>query len=229
MDVIRLDDKERMGEIISCLEKKFTIQRHRWVNDAFTLLIATILSQNTNDRNSSRAFQALMQRFEVKPKVLAELKPEEIKPFIKCAGLYEVRSRRIVVISKEVLQRFNGNLDDVLKLPLPEARRTLMSLGGVGPKTADILLNFLGDKAVMPIDTNIFRVVNRIGLVKGRNYERTRAVLEKLIPPEKLREMHLLLIKLGREICRPRKPVCTICPINGLCDFDRGEEFNSRL
>jgi endonuclease III len=94
-----------------------------------------------------------------------------------------------------------------------------MSLVGVGPKTADILLNFSGGMAIMPIDTNIFRIVNRINFVQGRDYEKTRVVLEKLIPPNKLRGMHLLLIKLGREICKSRNPLCTICPVNILCEY----------
>lgn len=210
-----------MGEIINRLEKKFQIQHPNWISDAFSLLIATILSQNTNNKNSSRAFQALQRRFEIKPEVLAELKPEEIKPFIKYAGLYEVRSKRIVAISKTILQRFNGDLTNVLKLPLQDARHILMSLEGVGPKTADILLNFLGGRDVMPIDTNIFRVANRLGLVEGRDYERTRAVLERLIPDRKFQETHFLLIKFGREICKPRKPLCTICPIIAFCDYSK--------
>jgi len=160
-----------------------------------------------------------MQRFEIKPEVLAKLDPEEIKPLIKSAGLYEVRSKRIVAISKAILERFNGDLNNVLGLPLPEARRILMSLIGVGPKTADIILNFSGGRAVMPIDTNIFRIVNRIGFVEGRDYEKTRTVLERLIPSKKMQMMHLLLIRLGRELCKPRKPRCTICPVNIFCDY----------
>jgi len=96
-----------------------------------------------------------------------------------------------------------------------------MSLEGVGPKTADILLNFLGGRDIMPIDTNIFRVVNRLGLVEGRDYERTRAALERLIPDRKFQETHFLLIKFGREICKPRKPLCTVCPIIAFCDYSK--------
>ncbi len=85
-------------------------------------------------------------------------------------------------------------------------------------------------RAVMPIDTNIFRVVNRIGFMKGRDYEKTRMVLERLIPSKKLRGMHLLLIRFGREICKSRKPLCTICPINALCDYpEKGEITQSMV
>ena len=208
----------KMDEIIRRLEERFPDVRPFKGSTAFPVLIRTILSQNTSNRNSSRAFKALSERYAVKPEVLARLDPEDIKPHIRYAGLHEVRSRRIVEVSKTVLERFNGDLDSVLRLPLEEARETLMSLDGVGYKTADIILCFVGGRAIMPIDTNIFRVVNKIGLAKGRNYERIRMVLEKLIPPEKVATMHFLLIKFGREICKSRRPQHEVCPISKLCD-----------
>lgn len=117
------------------------------------------------------------------------------------------------------MEKFGGDLSQVLALPLEEARETLMSINGIGPKTADVVLSFAGKKTVIPVDTNIFRVTDRIGLAKGRNYERTRRALEEDVPPEKMQEIHLLLIQLGREICKPRKPKCSVCPINDFCDY----------
>jgi endonuclease III len=93
-----------------------------------------------------------------------------------------------------------------------------MSIKGVGPKTADVVLLFAGNRDVMPVDTNIFRVADRVGLAKGRNYERTRHALEELIPRGKVKVMHVLLMRFGREICKPRRPLCAICPINDLCE-----------
>ena len=223
-----MDDLERMREVITCLEQRFPIHESHRINDAFSLLIATILSQNTNDKNSSRAFHNLRQSYEVKPDVLANLKPEEIRPLIKSAGLQDIKSKRIIAISKTVLHKFSGDLNHVLKLPLLKARHTLLSLDGVGPKTADILLSFLGGKAVMPIDTNIFRVINRLNFVKGRNYEKSRLTLEKLIPSEKLREMHLLLFEFGRKVCKPRTPMCSTCPLNYLCDYPKTRDAVTR-
>lgn len=216
-----MDDLERMREVITRLEQRFPIREPHRINDVFSLLIATILSQNTNDKNSSRAFRNLMQSYEIKPAVLANLKPEEIRSLIKYAGLQDVRSKRIIAISKTVPHKFSGDLNPVLKLPLLKARHTLLSLDGVGPKTADILLNFFGGRAVMPIDTNIFRVINRLNFVKGRTYEKTRLTLEKLIPSEKLQEMHILLIQFGRKICKPRNPTCSTCPLNSICDYPK--------
>ncbi|MCJ7761096.1 endonuclease III, partial [Candidatus Bathyarchaeota archaeon] len=114
---------------------------------------------------------------------------------------------------------YNGDLSRVFQLPLDEARATLMDIKGIGPKTADVFLASVGKYPVMPVDTNIFRVVDRIGIAKGRNYERTRKILERLISSEKLMDAHIYLIMLGREICKPYKPLCPSCPINSQCDY----------
>lgn len=215
----KMEDEARMREVIRLLEQTFTPVRSYWLDDPFQVLIATILSQNTSDRNSHRAFERLRERFDVKPEVLARLKPEDVKPAIEIAGLSDIRSRRIVQVSKEVLARFDGDLRKAFQLPLNEARDALMEIEGVGPKTADVLLSFVGGFPVMPVDTNIFRVADRMCFAKGRNYERTRGALERLIPAEKLLTMHFHLIRLGREICKPRKPLCLTCPVNSLCEY----------
>ena len=214
-----MNNKEKMQNIIKCLEQHFHFHSDFHVRDPFPLLIATILSQNTSDRNSHRAFARLMERFEIRPEVLASLSPGDIKPLISCAGLHEVKSKRIVDVSRIVLEKFGGDLHKVLDLPLDEARETFMSVKGIGPKTADVVLAFAGKRPIIPVDTNIFRVADRIGFAKGRNYERTRMALEEVVPPEKMRVMHILLIQLGREICKPRSPKCSVCPISGFCDY----------
>ncbi len=214
-----MEDEVRMREIVQRLEETFPPVHHYWLDDPFQVLVATVLSQNTSDRNSHRAFAQLRERFNVTPQALAQLKPQDIKPAIEIAGLSDIRSRRIIKISEEVLKRFDGDLCKVFRLPLDEARGTLMEMEGVGPKTADVLLCFVGGFPVMPVDTNIFRVVNRLCFAKGRNYERTRRTLERLIPPEKLLEMHFHLLRLGREICKPRNPLCQTCPVNRLCEY----------
>ena len=214
-----MNDKARMIGIIRQLGQRFGPNQGSWLDDPFQLLIATILSQNTSDKNSHRAFSRLTESIDVKPEVLAGLKPEEIKPSIVSAGLSNIKSRRIVEVSREVLTRFGGNLCKVFELPLSEAREALMSIRGIGPKTADVVLSFIGGYPVMAVDTNIFRVTNRLGFAKGRNYERTRKTLESLIPQDELRDTHFRLIRLGREVCKPRKPLCSTCPVNSLCDY----------
>jgi endonuclease-3 len=214
-----MEEEERAVGIVVGLEERFPAVVEGRSQDPFSVLIATILSQNTNDRNSHRAFQRLREEFPITPEALAAVEPERLKPVIEVAGLANIRSRRIVEVSKAVLEQFGGDLNSILSLPLEEARKRLMSVDGIGPKTADVVLLFAGNRRVMPVDTNIFRVVDRIGLAKGRNYERTRLTLERLIQPERLLRMHLLLIRLGREICKPRRPLCPVCPINEFCDY----------
>jgi endonuclease-3 len=214
-----MKDEGRAKEIISRLEERFPAEPERRSRDPFSVLIATILSQNTNDRNSRRAFERLSKEFPITAKALAELQPERLKPTIEVAGLSNIRSRRIVEVSKAIVEQFGGDLDAALSLPFEEARKRLMSIDGIGPKTADVVLLFAGNRRVMPVDTNIFRVVGRVGFARGRNYERTRLALERLIPQEKLHRMHLLLIRLGREICKPRRPFCSVCPISDVCDY----------
>jgi endonuclease-3 len=213
-----MKDYERMHEIIGHLEQRFPDMQDRRSRDPFSVLIATILSQNTSDRNSHRAFTRLNDELPVTPESLANTSPDRIRPAIEIAGLSATRSRRIVEVSKAILHRYGGDLTMILTRPMNEARKELMSMEGVGPKTADVVLLFAGNKEVMPVDTNIFRVVDRISFAKGRNYERTRGALEALIPGEKRMIMHLLLIRLGREICRPTRPRCPECPINQFCE-----------
>jgi len=214
-----MDEKKRMLRIGERLEVRFPSEPTSHNRDPFAILVATILSQNTNDLNSQRAFERMKERFMIVPQVIANLELEELKPVIKMAGLSEIKSRRIIEVSREVLKRFEGNLNKVFSLPLEDARKALMDIRGIGPKTADVLLSLGGGKSIMPVDTNIFRVVDRLCFAKGRNYERTRLALEHLIPEEKLHEMHVLLITLGRELCKARRPLCASCPLNDLCDF----------
>jgi len=214
----KLTTEDRVSEMAKRLLTSLPTESWYRSQDAFQALIAVILSQNTSSANSFRAYNRLEKKHEVKPEVLAQLDPEEIKPLIRIAGLHKRRSNRIVAVSNEVLKRFNGNLERVLRLPLEEARRELMSIKGVGPKTADVVLASKAGKPVLPIDTNIFRILNRTGLVKGRKYEEARSVLESGVPPEKRWAVHLSLIRLGREICKPKGPLHSLCPIEDLCD-----------
>lgn len=211
--------QRQMRVIIQRLEKRFPGPHDVFIKQPFPLLIATILSQNTSDTNSRRAFRSLEAQFAITPDVLASLSPEEIQPYIKIAGLYRIRSQRIINVSKIILDRFQGNIWNILHLSIKNAREQLLKIPGIGPKTADILLAFVMKYPTMPIDTNIFRVALRIGIVNGRKYQTTQKALEELIPKKKMQTMHLLLIQHGREICKPRTPLCQQCPIDECCDY----------
>ncbi len=212
-----MEDADQMGEILKRLKREFTIDSKVGRRDAFETLIAVILSQNTTSKASSEAFERLRQEFEIKPHILADADPEDIKPLIRSAGLSVIKSRRIIEVSRTVLRRFGKNFEKVIGLPYAEARAALMDIEGIGPKTADVVLAFAGERETLPIDTNIFRVANRLGIVEGRDYERTKAALERVVPPEERIETHILLIILGKDFCRAKNPKCDICPISDLC------------
>ncbi|KPV62447.1 MAG: G/T mismatches repair enzyme [Candidatus Bathyarchaeota archaeon BA2] len=211
--------KNRATEILRILQDNFSIPR--WASstrDPFQTLIITVLSQATADKNTARAFENLSRRFSITPEALAEASVEEIEKAIRVGGLYRNKSRVIKAISRVILEQFNGSLDFIHSLPLGEARKILLSILGVGPKTADVVLLFCAGKPTIPIDTHVYRVSKRLGLAPPKaDYEEVRRALEDLYPPEDYLHVHLLLISLGRKYCKARKPLCKPCPVNMLC------------
>jgi len=203
--------------IIDQLSKIYNISWRPSSND-FDILVATILSQNTDRENTGKAFSRLKEKVGSFRDLLA-IDEGKLKELIRPAGLYNVKSKRLKKLAKIMVEKYEGSLDSILRKPLGEAREELLSLEGVGPKTADIILAFKSGLPVVPVDTHIFRVSKRVGIASPKaDYERVRSVLEGGIPPEKRQIAHLLLIQFGREICRARNPECHNCPIYDLCD-----------
>lgn len=185
-------------------------------------LVDTILSQNTNDRNRDRAFNALRAQFPSWEKV-RDAKTEQVIDTIRPAGLANQKGPRIQNVLREITKE-RGNLDlSFLKdMPLEEARAWLMKFKGIGPKTAAIVLCFSLGRPAFPVDTHIYRVTGRIGLRPQKlTVEQAHPHLESLFPPETYYAAHLNLIRLGREFCHPRNPDCLHCPVCDLCDYGR--------
>ena len=184
----------------------------------FETLIHTILSQNTNDRNSDAAMKKLRKRFRITPSVLAQARVRELIPYIRSAGLYTSKAPRIIAVSKIIQERYRGRLWSILELPYEQAKGKLMELPGVGPKTADILLAFVAKNPVIPVDTHIERVTKRLGIAPPNgNYETVRTNLEALISPRNRISIHLSMIEFGRAVCKAPRPRCLICPLNKTC------------
>lgn len=185
----------------------------------FETLIITILSQNTNDRNTEKAFERLSNDFRIDPETLARARVERIEASMKVAGLYRNKARTIKKVSKIVVEKYHNDLKQVLSKPLDEARRELMLLPGVGPKTADVVLLFAAKKPTVPVDTHVNRVSRRLGLApaKGGDYEVVRESLQSLYAPQDYLAVHVLLISHGRKFCKARFPSCDTCPLNELC------------
>ena len=180
-------------------------------------LVLTILSQNTNDRNRDTAYKALQDRFEGWEKVL-DVSVDELASIIAPAGLGPTKSRRIHDILRQIYENGERDLLDLCALPGDKAMERLLSINGVGPKTAACVLLFSCKHPAFPVDTHIYRVAGRLGLLPvGADRVKAHEVLGKVFPPEHYLELHLNIIRLGREVCRPSKPLCVGCPMGDIC------------
>lgn len=193
-------------------------------------LISTILSQNTNDLNRDRAFDALRARFPTWEAV-RDAPLDEIIEAIRPAGLAQQKAPRLQQVLREITQQRGAlELDFLADLPLEEARRWLMQFKGVGPKTAAIVLLFSLGRPAFPVDTHIYRVSGRIGLRPAQmSVEEAHAFLGALFPPETYYAAHLNLIRLGREVCQARRPRCQQCPIREWCDYAQTVTIGSEV
>jgi endonuclease-3 len=154
------------------------------------------------------------------PQNLADTPLEAIAEAIRPAGMYNQRSKVLKRVSEEVLNRFDGTLDEVMKKPFPEAREDLMSLPGVGPKTADVTLMFVAGSTIVPVDRHIFRIAERLGITPPKApYDKVRKALEEHSPPDGRQDTHVFLIRFGRETCKARNPQCHDCFIEDLCPY----------
>jgi endonuclease-3 len=183
-------------------------------------LVSTILSQNTNDTNRDRAFEALTERFP-SWEAVRDADPEQVIDAIRSAGLANQKGPRIQRILRQISEEQGSlNLDYLRDLPADEAREELLRFKGVGPKTAAIVLLFSLDKPDFPVDTHIYRVTGRLGLrSEGMTAEAAHQHLATIFPPESYAEVHLNLIRHGREICHARNPQCALCFLSDLCAY----------
>ena len=185
-------------------------------------LVSTILSQNTNDINRDRAFNALRAKFSTWEEV-RDAATNDVIEAIRPAGLANQKGPRIQQVLKAITKE-QGSLDlSFLKeLSVNDARNWLTKFNGVGPKTAAIVLCFSLDMPAFPVDTHVYRVTGRIGLRPEKmTVEQAHPHLESLFPPETYYAAHLNIIRLGREICQARRPRCEVCPILKLCDYGK--------
>jgi endonuclease-3 len=188
--------------------------------DPLSELVVTILSQNTSDVNSGRAYGSLRQRFPSWEDVLSA-ETAEIGTAIRMGGLANIKAPRIRAILRQ-LMRERGKLDlgFLEAMPTPKAREYLTSLPGVGPKTAACVLLFSLDKPALPVDTHVHRIAQRLGLIPTKaTPEKANALLEELLPERTYYPFHLNFIRHGRTLCKKAKPSCATCPLYEECDF----------
>ncbi|MGO8807333.1 MAG: endonuclease III domain-containing protein [Candidatus Bathyarchaeia archaeon] len=218
--------QSRGATILKILKDTVALPRLMKPNvDAFETLVETIISQNTADTNTERAFKELSKHLEITPQTLAKAKLGEIEDCLHIAGLYQSKAKAIHTASKIIIEKFGGSLTPVLSLPLDEARKKLMDLPGVGPKTADVVLLFSAHQPTIPVDTHVNRVSKRLGLAPADgNYEEVRLSLQSLFESKDYLVVHLLLIGHGRKTCKSQRPRCHECPVYDYCPSNNLED-----
>ncbi|MGD8782485.1 MAG: endonuclease III [Ignavibacteria bacterium] len=214
------EKNELIVKVNNLLMEQFGIPpRNKKLPDPVDMLIATILSQNTNDKNSYQAYKNLKEKYKSWEEILAARRTS-IESVIKVAGLGKQKSEAIKSFVKELNdKRGKLSLSHLKKMDESSAIEELTNYKGVGVKTASCVLLFAMDRNVCPVDTHVHRTVNRIGIVKQNTPDKTFFDLNENFPPKIAHQFHTNLIRLGREICKPKKPSCTICPILKNCKF----------
>lgn len=178
--------------------------------DPFKILIGTILSARTRDEVTTAVIKALFSRFK-NPEELSRANLSDIKKLIQRIGFYNVKASRLKEVSQLIIKKYNGeipsNLNDLLTLP------------GVGRKTANCVLVYGFKKAAIPVDIHVHRISNRIGIVNTKNPEETENVLQKSIDKKYWIRVNETFVTFGQNICLPIKPKCNVCQLTKMCKY----------
>jgi len=179
-------------------------------NSIFQLLISVVLSAQTTDK---RVNIVTTELFAIYPDLEAflTLTEDDLQEYIRSIGMFRTKAKNIMLLCKKLMNDFNGIV--------PDNYEDLISLPGVGRKTANVVLSNAFSQQRIAVDTHVFRVSNRIGIVKEKDVLKTEIALMKAIPEELWSKTHHLLIWHGRRICHAKKPECDICKLNQLCSY----------
>lgn len=200
--------------ILKILSKKYsspsktTLNRMREKPDAFKVLIACLLSLRARDENTEKVSAKLFEVADT-PSAILKLPIKRLEKLIFSSGHYHKKAQTLKHVSSEILNRFNGQV--------PKTREELLSIKGIGPKTANIVLAFAFGENVIPVDTHCHRVPNRLGWVNTKTPEKTEIELLKIIPREYWKEFNAIFVQFGREICVPVSPKCLQCSVSKYC------------
>lgn len=205
---------ERVEKIMKILLKEFkayrkpTIRRTSAKKDPFKTLITCLLSLRTKDENTEKVSNLLFNVVDT-PEDIIKLPIKRLEKLIFSSGHYKKKTRTLKHVCKVLIKDFNRKV--------PRTKEDLLSIKGIGPKTANIVLCFAYGENVIPVDTHVHRIPNRLRLVKTKKPEDTEIELMKIIPKKYWRELNTTFVLFGKKICVPISPKCSICPVNKLC------------
>ena len=204
--------KSQINEILDILAKTYPqAQCALEHQNIFQLLVAVCLSAQTTDKSVNKVTPALFKKYP-DPLSLSLASVEEVSEFIKTLGMYKTKAKNLVGLGQSLTSNFNGIV--------PLDYHALITLPGVGRKTANVVLSVGFGEERIAVDTHVFRLANRIGLVNEKNVLKTELSLMKVLPKNRWTSTHHALIFHGRECCHAKKPQCVACPIESLCQFN---------
>ncbi len=209
-----MKQEEKISKVMDTLAEHFdykvrtTLNRMRAKPNAFKVLIACLLSLRTQDKNTEKASSQLFAVADTPEKIL-KLPIKKLEKLIFSSGHYKKKARTLKHVSKIILEKYNGKV--------PDTKEELMSIKGIGPKTANIVLAFAYGKEVIPVDVHVHVIANRLGWVKAKTPEQTEKELEKVLPRKYWKEVNALFVLFGKEICDTRSPKCSQCPVRKYC------------
>ena len=215
--------RKKITFIIRLLEKDFGVplrNRDDFTVNPLDMLIATLLSQNTNDINSHRAWKSLKEKFP-DYKSLYNARTTSIESAIRTGGMARQKAARIKELLRAVKKRYGKlSLEDIRQKSDEEIMEELTSLNGIGVKTASCVILFGLGRNSFPVDTHVHRILNRLGIVQTGNPEKTFYAMQELVPPDKMYSFHTNLIRFGRSICKAQRSECYRCPLKKRCTYE---------
>ena len=176
--------------------------------NAYTLLVAVVLSAQSTDKGVNKATETLFKLVDT-PKKMVALGLENLKTHIKTIGLYNNKAKNIIALSEDLINKYNG--------VVPDNREQLENLAGVGRKTANVVLNVWFNQPTLAVDTHVMRIAHRLDFSRGKTPLEIEKDLTKLLPLEYIKNTNHWLVLFGRYICKAQKPNCPNCPISTYC------------
>ena len=179
-------------------------------HSAYELLVAVVLSAQCTDERVNKVTKVLFEKYNT-PQSMLTLSQSELESYIFSCGFYRMKAQHILSASKDIIEKYQSEV--------PSTIEALMSLDGVGKKTANVVYSVAFGGDAIAVDTHVFRVSNRLGLAKGKTPLEVEAGLQKAIPKTDWSKAHHWLIYHGRRVCHSQKPKCSTCTLNTLCDY----------
>jgi len=209
-----MTDSKNIPEIMQLLKKSYpthtktTLNRMRDNPEAFKILISCLLSLRTKDKNTEKVSRELFAVADT-PEQILKLPIKKLEKLIFSSGHYKKKARVLKHVSEVILKDYNGKV--------PNNKEELLSINGIGPKTANIVLAFAFGQLVLPIDTHCHRIPNRLGWVETKTPEKTEKALEIILPKKYWQDFNAIFVQFGQTICVPITPKCSECPIEKYC------------